>query len=433
VAEPVPALHAAAAEWSPARRLGFRFVFSYLLVYNLQLVLSWIPGTGWLAARYLGAWRAIAPWVGRHLLHLGRDISSVPNGSGDRTFDYLQILCMLASAAIAALAWTALDRRRREVRLLHEGLRIYLRYALGLILLSYGMGTLLKVQFPFPSIERLQESIGDSSPMALLWTFMGYSTPYDVFAGALEALGGFLLFFRRTTTFGALLVLGAMGNVAMLAFSYDVPQKLFSLHVVLMAVFLLAPDLRRLVDGLVLDRPTRPADITPPFTGRWTRTGRVVLKTLVVGYALVATATRQLDLRRELTRAPRPPLYGVYDVEELIRDGRTVPLWIFDPNRWQRLIVPVSGELAVNLMDGSRRAFATVYGPRSVTLLSDGPAGKKVTRGTLAWSRPDSDHLVLQGAFDGSSLAITFRKLDESKYLLVSRGFRLIIDDPINR
>jgi hypothetical protein len=92
--------------WSPARRLGFRFVFSYLLLYGLELVLRWLPGTGWLLALYLKTWQAVVPWVGRHVLHLGREIATVPTGSGDRTFDYVQVLSMLA---LAALAWTVAD------------------------------------------------------------------------------------------------------------------------------------------------------------------------------------------------------------------------------------------------------------------------------------------------------------------------------------
>src|SRR5260370_42553063 len=76
------------------RRAGLRFAFCSLLLYNLQLALSWIPGAGWLVMRYQERWAAVVPWVGRHVLRLGGEIAAVPNGSGDRTFDHVQVFCM---------------------------------------------------------------------------------------------------------------------------------------------------------------------------------------------------------------------------------------------------------------------------------------------------------------------------------------------------
>jgi uncharacterized membrane protein YphA (DoxX/SURF4 family) len=438
-AEAAGPAEAAAPAWSAAQGFGFRFAFVYLLIYNLPVAASWIPATGWLIARYQELWAAAVPWVGRHVLHLARPIATVPNGSGDRTFDYVQVLCMGALAALAALAWTALDRRRRHARALAEGLRIYLRYTLALILLSRGIGMLTGVRFPFPGIDRLQERLGDSSPLALFSTFMGYSPLYAGFVGAGEAIGGLLLLFRRTTTLGALLALAVASHAAALAFSYDVPEKLLSLHLLAMAGWLLAPDARRLVDGLLHDRPTRPPDLAPPFAGSWTRLGRLGLKTLLVGYALVAIiAITRHDLYRRLERMrmPRPPIYGVWDVDELSRNGRAVPSWSGDLARWRRLIVSSPGEMAVRLASGARQSFATAYSQRLVMLSSrdgSGIAGKHVPSASLAWSQPDPAHLVLQGTMSGEALTVKLRRVDESRVLLLTRGFHLISDDVANQ
>ena len=66
--------------------------------------------------------------------------------------------------------------------------------------------------------------------MGLLWTFMGFSRPYAFFTGLVECFAGVLLFSQRTTTLGALFAAAAMGNVAMLNFSYDVPVN--SIHLI---------------------------------------------------------------------------------------------------------------------------------------------------------------------------------------------------------
>src|SRR5262249_30085415 len=160
-----------------------------------------------------------------------------------------------------------------------------------------------------------------SSPMGLLWTFMGYSKPYTIFAGASEVVGGMLLFFRRTTTLGALLLVAVVGNIVILNFSYDVPVKLFSSNLLVMAIFLVLPDLRRLANLLLLNRPVDAVRRGPLFATRWMNHAAVVAKVLFIGYALF----HHVDLKRASTRTygdnvPKHALYGIYDVEEFIRN-----------------------------------------------------------------------------------------------------------------
>ena len=122
-------------------------------------------------------------------------------------------------------------------------------------ILSYGFFQVLPLQFPEPGPDRLIMSYGDSSPMGLLWRFMGASRPYTVFGGLAEALGGLLLLWRRTTLLGALVAFGLLLNIVMLNFSYDVPVKLFSSLLLGLALFLVWPDVGRLVDLFVRNRP----------------------------------------------------------------------------------------------------------------------------------------------------------------------------------
>jgi len=68
------------------------------------------------------------------------------------------------------------------------------------------------------------------------------------FAGGAEMLGGVLLFIPAFTAIGALVSIAVMSNVFMLNMCYDVPVEQFSFHLLLMGVFLLAPDMRRLAE-----------------------------------------------------------------------------------------------------------------------------------------------------------------------------------------
>jgi hypothetical protein len=86
---------------------------------------------------------------------------------------------------------------------------------------------------------------------------MAASRTYVLFAGLAEVLGGALLFVPRLATLGALICAANLTNVLMLN-SYDVPVKLYSFHLLLKAVFLLAPDVPRLAALLMFNRRVDP-------------------------------------------------------------------------------------------------------------------------------------------------------------------------------
>jgi hypothetical protein len=249
---------------SAARRLGTRAVFLYLLLYGLSQALAGVPG-----------------------------LSSAATGSSDRTFDYLQALCLAVLALAAAAVWAARDRRPELDARLARNLRVGLRWFVGLTLLLDGLGKVIPAQFAAPGLARLEERLGDSSPMALFLVFMGYGTAYAVFTGLCETVAGALLLVRRTATLGALVALGMLGNAFLLAISYDLPIKLATLHLLAMTAIVLAPDLRRVVDALVLDRATVPPPPLPPLSPR-----RRLLVGLAVGALLLGIAKRDLDVSR---------------------------------------------------------------------------------------------------------------------------------------
>jgi hypothetical protein len=427
---------AGTAGWNLAQRVGFRFVFSYLVLYCLPFPLGWVEAFGWLnwpLEAYFRLQQAVTPWVAAHVLHLGQPVVYQPTGSGDTLEAYLWDLCLLAAAAVATAVWTLVDRRRQDYQRLHPWLRLYVRYWLACILLSYGMAKVIKTQFPTPAPDRLEVPVGQFSPMGLLWTFMGYSTPYNFFAGGMEALGGILLFFRRTTTLGALLTMAVIGNVVLLNFCYDVPVKLFSLHLLLAAMFLAAADARRLANLLVLNRPAAAVSLAPYGRRRWARIGLALLKTAFIGYVLYLDVTGSLANYRTMnpTGAKAPPLFGSYAVEEIVAGGGAAGTAAAPAaSRW--MLVNARGQdfWSVRRTAGPKVGYAVVYGKQTVTLSTFGTQDKA---GFFTWSRPDPLHVVLQGTLNKVPVTIKLRALPEGSYPLMSRGFHWIQELPFNR
>ncbi|HVG08650.1 MAG TPA: hypothetical protein VNM67_13160, partial [Thermoanaerobaculia bacterium] len=104
--EPRPAEPA----WGPVKRMLFRFLFAYLFLYIFPFPLDVIPYVGMATVPYQNLWNAVVPWVGQHAFHV--DITVQPNGSGDTTYNYVQVFCYLVLALAAAAVWTLLGRRR---------------------------------------------------------------------------------------------------------------------------------------------------------------------------------------------------------------------------------------------------------------------------------------------------------------------------------
>lgn len=412
--------------WSFGHRVIFRFVFSYLVLYIFPFPFGAYPGRLMGFFGYDKIWYALVPWVGKHILHLRNAITIFPNGSGDTTFNYVQLLVFVMIAAVATIVWTALDRKRSEYRTLHQWLRIYVRYMLAFTMLAYGFDKVVKLQFADPDFGRLAEPLGNYSPFALLWTFMGSSTAYTHFGGWGEVIGAVLLFWRRTTTLGALVLCGVLANVVALNYFYDVPVKIFSGSLLLMAIFLVVPECKRLLNLFVLNRTANAANLEGPFRGRWMRVSHALVKTaaiLAIGYYCFTFVRIQRVARRNF---PKSPLYGLYQVESFAQNGQTVAMNDAD---WRRIIFEYKSSMSVMSMDDTVSYYGTKYdaAKKSVTLTGE---DSKTPDGVLTYSQPDADHLELRGNFKNKPVAVQLRKIDASKFMLVSRGFHWINERP---
>src|SRR5215217_6234850 len=161
------------APWRLATRVAFRFVFAYVLLYNFAFPLDTLPVIGeHLSTAISDFWELVVPWVFRHVVG-GPELSIAMSGSGDKAFNYAQTGLFLALALIVACVWSFIDRQRTRYAKAHDLLRVYVRYVLAMTMLSYGFSKLFKTQFPFPSMDKLTQSVGELSPIGLLWTFMG--------------------------------------------------------------------------------------------------------------------------------------------------------------------------------------------------------------------------------------------------------------------
>jgi hypothetical protein len=416
--------------WPLLTRIAFRATFTYFML----TIWLWLDE---LAVRPTRPMQKIYPifanhlsaFLARHLLHTTQVYK--PNSFRDTHYLYLVLLGCLLITALITVIWSVLDRKRPEYTRLHGLFRIFLRYSLSYMILLYGMDKVIKLQFPAPSLSRLIENYGDSSPMALMWTFMGFSTAYTIFGGLAEVAAGILVLFRKTTLLGALLAAGVMANVAIMDFSYDVSVKLYAVNLMLMALVLVAPDTKRLLDVFLLNRTAPPADLGTLPTEPRRRWAYLVLKTLVVLYLLVPLTLRNLKTYREVgPHAPKFSLYGLYRVDAFRSNGVLKPALLDDAGRWRYVAIESKDTLYVKHMDDSLTRYSVQYDAKTHTAVIHSDPAKSTgdatpSSGSLVASQ-QGGKLELSGVVDGQTLEVDLEPVDPQKFLLNSRGFHWI-------
>jgi hypothetical protein len=358
-------------------------------------------------------------------------------GSGDTMRNYVGCFCAAVLAAGLALAWSIIIVLLHLMKVpwkgdawLHGTTRVIVRFFLILMLFGYGFAKVFPMQFSQPTSLKLSEQLGDMSPMGLLWTMMGFSIPYQMFTGAVEVLAGFLLIFRRTTFLGALVTIGAMTQVFALNMCFDVPVKLYSLHYLVMGIFLAIPDLPRLFSVMVLGRAAEPKAYPPLLGNKWCGRVGMLIRLLVVGLFLYSQISFGYTMWFKRHGGPPAPVKGHWEKVTLQIDGKDV-----DPNdvlNWKSL-------------DFTNKAMVRITGPKPPMMVYNttwNPDEKKLTLGKFTddqWSAeftynlPTADKLELTGKMDGKAIKGTFKLIPEKKTELMNREFHWIQEMPYNR
>jgi hypothetical protein len=418
--------------WSLAQRFGFRAFFTYLVLYTFPGPLSELPGTDFISAPYAALWKRVVPWFGAHILHLAKPVSIRPSGSGDKLYDWVWIAVLIAISLVVAIVWSWLDRARRSYPKLFAVVVLYVSLFLARTMFSYGFDKVIPNQFSPMEPARLTQYIGEASPGGFAWSFLGFSIAYEIFAGTAEVISGLLLLFPRTRTLGALVGAGVMTNVFMLNMSFDIPVKQYSGHLLLMCVFLAALDRERLLNVFLRARdaiPPRRVELFPaPVWKPVAMTAGVVLALWMIGGSLYGEIRGLYEFGR---LAPHGPIYGIFEVENVVKNGTVQTPLLTDATLWRRLSTSKFAAM-VRLATDS----LVTYGIRTDTTthtvrLANGPDSTKWIK--LSYVFSDTNHLALAGRIGADSVEMALRRKPASSYLLVSRGFHWVNETPYFR
>lgn len=422
--------------WSPALRVAFRFCFAYFVLFSLSneiisYLVTWPSG----GVPSLGAYWPLAQltkWMAMHVFRIDHPATFNMSNGGDGSFAWVQNFCILVIAIAATAIWSFLDRRRKQYVFLHKWFHLFMRFAFSAVLFAYGANKFFPVQMGFPSLARLLEPYGNLSLRAVLWSSVGASPAYEIFTGSAELLAGILLIFPRTATLGALVALADMVQVFTLNLTYDVQVKRFSFHLILFSLFLLAPEMRRLVTFFFTDRPASPSKKAPLF--RRANAMRIALAVQIIfGLYLLGV---NLYVNAQYWKfigpnRPKPSLYGIWNVDRMWVDGLERSPLLTDNDRWRRVIFDSAFAMQFQRMDDTFGAYLSSTKAKQITLskfnASDIHDRQRI--GELIFDRPAPDRLVLDGALDGHKTKMELKLIDRDKFKLIQSGFQWIYEE----
>ena len=328
--------------WKGYQKIGFRFALIFFILFIILLDWSANPIFSYLF--YYGQLAivldSIISWIGKDLFHIPYIIVSPYDGEhNDRTYVYLLYFTMAILSVVGTIIWSIADRKRQNYNQLYYWFTTIVRYYLAFTMFLFALYKFFKLQFPDLGFYTLTERAGDMSPMHLAWTFFGYSYGYNVFMGIAES-AGLLLLFRRTTTLGAILTLGALANVIAVNYSFDVHAKMYPTVLFVMTLFLLLRDAKRIIGFFFTGQSiSLPVIKAPVFKKRWMRISKTMLKILVIGYFLIGHVISNIGYRNSIDESlkAKSDYSGIYDVESFIVNKDTLSK--NNPLRWQELVI----------------------------------------------------------------------------------------------
>jgi hypothetical protein len=416
--------------WSPLTRFAFRFVFAYFMLYAFccgnATLWELIP---FHAGEHLEDWfnwpfNHAGQWLAQHLFHVqGVGAKIHGGGSGDKAIDWISCGVMFVTAVVLTLVWSALDRRRTHYRNLFGWMRFLLRLALGYAMLNYGFAKLFPLQMMPPSLAVLNEPLGNSSPMTLLWTLIGLNPVYEMVCGATEVLAGTLILFRRTALAGALFTAFVVSNVVLYNYFFDVPVKIYATHLLLMALVVIAPDMQSLIDYFLLHKPSVP-------TGNWmlpANRRNLRIETIIIAVVLVlsvgltaADLSKPILEQRASVKHPGP-LTGQWHVDSAapkpFLTGGGLPM--------TDIFFELSGRMMIRASDQQLWRAGNHYDEAKHTLMIATGNGRIV----YSVQQPDPMHMILtptgNDAKTASTLSLTRIPLP-SHYPIEDRGFHFV-------
>jgi hypothetical protein len=416
------------------KKIFFRFFFIYfILATALWQMFEFIPGLNSITYFINDAFVPLVTFCNDYLFHVKDKLTIDGGGSGDTSYAWAYFYTTLLLAVLGSLIWTVLERKSRNYEKLEWILKNILRYYIIIIAFLYGTIKLFAQQMPEPGLSQLATPLGDFLPMRLSWMFFGYSSPYQIFSGVMEMMVAILLLYRRTIPTGLLLGFAVFLNVFILNLCFDIPVKLFSMHLVIYCLYLIVSDGQHFVNFFWKNKPTgKLTSYDWVITKKYVRIGRVIFKLVIVSLGVLSLVQSWFwEKQQNEIKAQQPIEVGIYSIRNF-RKNNVVQTISTDNNLlWKEFIFENDGKGSLNTGDTlflqkyGRGYFMYSVKPKKNIIVFNALNDKDKVLFELNYKKTSNKNLQLWGKVKQDSVFIELQKTDK-KFPLMEKQFHWI-------
>lgn len=405
--------------WSSTKEVLIKFLFLFTILFILVMNNSIL----FFINIYINqVMHIFTPWFAEHILHYKYDYGIFSNGSGDTSYDWVNLIIILILTIILTFLWQLmpLNKKINNNNLYYTTITI-IRYYVGYTLLIYGIIKLNNGQFPEPNLLRQTQRVGEMSPMGIVWTFYGISKGYGIFMAIIEC-SAILLFFKRTYILGSLLALATTVQIVSINYFYDVPVKLFSTVLLLLTITMLLPNIKKFYILFLKQQSTSLVVIQRPlYNSKWKNKLHSILKYGVIIFIISYNAFMYINRNTQIQRlTEKSSLYGVY----LNQNNQNVL-----PSSFKTIIFQYKEILHTRNDFNKISAHAVKVNNENneITIKTN------TTTYALRYHIQTNGDLVLTEKDKENPRSIILQKMKHDDFPLLNTGFRWISEYPYNR
>jgi hypothetical protein len=428
------------AVWTDKEKLIFRFFFLFFILQSIPLSVDFFKtvfGFNWLDISY------------GDIFNITRlSAKFIPGADSLVNWVIVAIIALLGT-----IIWGKSKYKNIDYDRFYYWLRVVVRYRLAIGIIGYGFIKFFPLQAPFPSISNLNTSYGDFTDWKIFSMSLGIVPSYEAFLGGIEILAGLLLFFRKTATIGAAIILVFTGNVFISNLAYEGGEYVYAIYLITFALFVIWFDAQRIYNLVSLERPTEANRFKPYFTGK-TKTLRLALKSLIIFFFVFLYGFKTYSgFHHDAYQFPRAKglakAAGIYNVSEFRINGHVLPYAAVNPLRWKDVVFEKWATISVRsdrqvIVDSAnyeqvfkndqdrdyelagtagRHYYSyTIDSVNQVLFLNNKNPHYKGERLQLKYERPDSVTVILSGTDQHrDSIYVLLNKIDKKYPLKLSR------------
>ncbi len=339
----------------------------------------------------------------------------------DTTGLYVHLINLSIISLLGTILWWLITKWQQN-KLVWQWFHISISYYLALTLLIYGFNKVFKFQFFFPEPNTLFTPLGQLTPDILYWSTIGTSYQYSLFSGLIEVVPAILLLFRKTRLLGGIIALMVIINIVMINFGFDISVKVYSLFLFLLAILIISPHIKPIINFLFKGIPSVQNTYNPTINSKSKLLFYSIGKPLIIGLIFLEVLLPYFESQNfNDDLSERPYLYGAYTVKS-IKNERPVQL----SQNIKHFFIHRKQYFILQYSDDQFESFRLEYGNDFTNLKLTDSEDR-----SFIWTvkeQSGSDQIILEGLFRDGQIKLTAKRIKLEQLPVSGNNFHWTID-----